>query len=60
MVYGPPTPADEGSKVVPLTPGPLNVPPDTAGTNVTEPSFKHKVADKPVKLASGNGLTVIK
>ena len=35
MVYGPPTPAVAGVNVVPLTPGPLNVPPVGEPVSVT-------------------------
>ena len=35
MAYGPPTPAVEGSKVLPLIPVPLNVPPEGEPVNVT-------------------------
>ena len=35
MVYGPPAPAVEGLKVLPLMPVPLNVPPEGEPVNVT-------------------------
>ena len=57
--YGPPTPALEGSKVEPETPEPLNVPPGVVGVMVTIPSFSQIVADKPVKVASGDESTVM-
>jgi hypothetical protein len=57
--YGPPTPATEGSKVDPDTPEPLNVPPAVVGVIVTIPPFSQIVAGKPVKVASGDGFTVM-
>ena len=58
MAYGPPTPAVEGSKVLPLIPVPLNVPPEGEPVKVTAAAFIQMAAGKPVKFTAGNSFTV--
>ena len=59
MVYGPPTPAEEGVNVFPLIPGPLNVPPDGDPVNVTGGEVTAQLLANPENETVGNGLTVI-
>ena len=58
MVYGPPTAADEGVKILPLIPVPLNVPPEGLPDSAKASAFTQIVAGKPVKLTLGNAFTV--
>ena len=59
MVYGPPTPAAAGEKVLPVIPGPLNVPPAGVPVNVAPDALTLYVEASPLKLTVGNGLTVM-
>jgi len=52
-----PVPATDGSNVVPVTPGPENVPPDGVPTSVTADAFTH-IAATGVMAGVGSGLTV--
>ena len=58
IVYGPPAPAVEGLKVLPLMPVPLNVPPEGEPVNVKAAAFAQIVAGKPEKLTAGIAFTV--
>ena len=44
-----PAPAAAGSKLLPLIPGPLKVPPDGVPVNVTDASVEQYVVARPVK-----------
>ena len=58
IIYGPPTPAVAGLKLLPLIPVPLNVPPEGVPFRVTALAFTQMEEGKPVKLTVGNGFTV--
>ena len=53
IVYGPPTPAVAGVKVVPLIPGPLNVPPTGEPVSVAAAAVDWYVAESPEKDTLG-------
>ena len=59
MSYGPPVPGKEGSKVLPIIPGPLNVPPAGVPVNTTTSSFTQYSLLSPEKLAEGFSLITI-